>query len=65
MKIVIDRFEGDYAVVELPDGKVCNMPICLVPEVAGEGDIIEIVHSDDNESREKQIRKKMDNLFNR
>ena len=65
MKIVIDRFEGDYAVVELPDCKVCNMPLCLVPDGAEEGDVIEIVYSDDNENRANRIRRKMDNLFER
>ena len=31
MRVIIDRFEGDYAVVELEDGSMVNMPKSLVP----------------------------------
>lgn len=64
MNVIIDRFEGEFAVVELQDGKLCNMPICLVPEGASEGSVIEISCCDaDSENREKRIRGKMDKLF--
>jgi hypothetical protein len=26
MRVIIDRFEGQYAVVELPDGRAVNVP---------------------------------------
>ena len=41
MKVIIDRFEGEYAVVELEVGKFVNMPKELVPD-AHEGDVINI-----------------------
>ncbi len=43
MKIIIDRFEGEFAVVELLDGKMINCPKELLPENAKEGSIINIV----------------------
>ena len=66
MKIVIDRIEAEYAVVELPDGSCCNMPKCLVPDGAGEGCVIDISYDNvETDERRSRIRHKMDNLFNR
>lgn len=42
MRIIIDRFEGDFAVVELEDKSFVDMPLKLIPEGAKEGDILEI-----------------------
>lgn len=42
LKVIIDRFEGEFAVVELEDKSFIDMPIELVPEGAKEGDILEI-----------------------
>lgn len=42
MNIIIDRFEGNFAVVELEDKRMINMPRELVPEEAKEGDILVI-----------------------
>lgn len=38
-KLVIDRFEGDYAVVSI-DGKSLNIPRAILLEDVGEGDVI-------------------------
>ncbi len=39
--LVIDRIEEDWAVMEYPETKaVFNMPFCLLPAGAAEGDII-------------------------
>ena len=66
MKIIIDRFEGGFAVVELPDGSFCNMPRCLVPDGAGEGAVVDIVYNaDDTSATNERIRGKMDKLFGR
>lgn len=43
MKLIIDRLEGDLAVVEL-DEKTLNVPRALFPE-AREGDTVEITVS--------------------
>ncbi|SDK22596.1 DUF3006 domain-containing protein [Natronincola ferrireducens] len=64
MKIIIDRFEGDYAVVELEDKSIVDMPIALVPQNATEGDVIEIkVDMEETESRKKRIEQLMKDLW--
>ena len=57
MEVIIDRFEGKYAVVELPDGTTENMPVTLIPG-ASEGDSIKItIDKDATEARRKRIEK--------
>ena len=41
MKVIIDRFEGEYAIVELEIGKCVNIPKVLIPN-SNEGDIVRI-----------------------
>lgn len=63
MKVIIDRFEGEFAVVEIDNGKFANLPKILVPD-AKEGDVIEIsVDRNETQSRKKKINKLMDDLF--
>lgn len=40
MKYIIDRFEGNLAVVELENGKLIDIPKEVVPEGAREGDVV-------------------------
>lgn len=64
MHIIIDRFEGDFAVVELEDSSMINMPILLIPEEAEEGDILEItIDRDEIENRRKNIEKLCEDLW--
>ena len=42
MKLTIDRFEGGYAVVEMCDKQMIDLPIKILPRGAQEGDIITI-----------------------
>lgn len=42
MKYTIDRFEGDFAVVELESKKYINIPREGIPKDAKEGDIITV-----------------------
>lgn len=64
MRVIIDRFEGDYAVVELEDGSMVNMPKSLVPANASEGSVITIL-CDDSETKDRQekMKTKMNSLF--
>lgn len=39
-RLVIDRFEGDFAVIELEGGTVIDVPRWLLPAGASEGDVI-------------------------
>lgn len=64
LKIIIDRFEGDFAVVELDDKGLINMPIELVPEGAKEGDVIEIqINHEETRLIKEEKEKKWLNLW--
>ncbi len=64
MKFTIDRFEGDFAVVELEDREMVDLPLSLVPENAKEGDILNItIDKNASEIRRKRIQDKFDSLF--
>lgn len=63
MKIIIDRFEGEYAVCEIEVGTIVNIPKILVPN-ATEGDVITIeVDKNETEDRKKHVQELMNNLF--
>lgn len=63
MKVIVDRFEEDYAVVEIAIGKCVNIPRVLVPD-AKEGDIIKIeIEKKETEERKKYIKDLMNNVF--
>lgn len=64
MKVIIDRFEGNFAVVELPDKSIINIPRKLFPQNAREGDVISIdIDKYETERRRKEIKKLTDDLF--
>ena len=64
MRIIVDRFEGDCAVVELEDGSVIDCPKALLPTNAKEGSIINIT-VDENATNEKlqRVTERMNKLF--
>lgn len=63
MRVIIDRFEGDYAVVELDDLSIVNVPKSLF-KGAKEGDIIDIIiNKEESDKRKGSINKLIDNLF--
>lgn len=64
MKVIIDRFEGEYAVVELEDGSMVNMFKTLIPDNTKEGSIITILCDEsETEDRQENMKKKMNSLF--
>lgn len=64
MKFVIDRFEGDYAIVELDDKTIAEIPRILIPKEAKEGDVLEIrVDVEETKKRKNEINNLMDELF--
>ena len=64
MKIIIDRFEGEFAVVELPDQATVNIPRVLLPG-AKEGDVVNIeIDRGETDERTKRIKKLMNEVFN-
>ena len=61
--LVIDRFEGDYAIVETGSGMV-NIPKTEIPKECREGDILLIrVDKTGTDARKKKIESLMDDLF--
>ena len=64
MKVIIDRFEGDFAIVELDAGVFVNMPRALVPAGAGEGSVISIeVDPEATNGRRESIKKLMKDVW--
>lgn len=53
MKVIIDRFDGDCAIVEIDEGSFACLPAELVPKGAKEGSVIKIC-LDENASRERE-----------
>ena len=50
MRCIVDRFEGDYAVIEYLD-KVLNLPKVFLPAETQEGAVLDvIIMLDDNET---------------
>ena len=63
MDVIVDRIEGDYAVVEIEKGKMCNLPLVFVPNVK-EGDVVTItINKDKIEERKKTIEELMNSVF--
>lgn len=64
MKYIIDRFEGEYAVIELSDRKTVNIPKIILPENAFEGSIINITVDETETLKIKEkMRSRLDGLF--
>ena len=70
MKGVIDRFEGDYAIIELSDRTIKNIRRSLLPYEAKEGDVIEMnehgevrIDEDETDDMKKEIEKLMDDVW--
>lgn len=64
MKVTIDRFEGDFALVELADRKMGRISKALLPSGIKEGDMVEItVATQATAAEEKKIHKLMGELF--
>ncbi|MBE6729820.1 MAG: DUF3006 domain-containing protein [Ruminococcaceae bacterium] len=64
MKVIIDRFEGEYAVVEIEKGHFVDIPACLLVG-ANEGDVVSInIEKEETEDRKVKIENLMNDLFN-
>ena len=64
MNIIIDRIEENFAVVELKDKKMINMPIELLPLGAKEGDVLSItIDKNETEARRERINNLMNDLW--
>lgn len=61
---IIDRFEGDYAVVEWNGSEMKDIPRSLLPKECKEGDVIEIVDGKYvlNSNERVRLKKEIDDL---
>lgn len=53
IELVIDRFEGEYALIEL-NRRIFHIPKVLVPKGAREGDVIKILITVDKQATEQR-----------
>ncbi|WP_027365309.1 DUF3006 domain-containing protein [Desulfotruncus alcoholivorax] len=63
--LIIDRFEGQYAIIEM-NRRTFHIPKTLLPKDAKSGDVIKIqitVDKDATEIRKQSIEKLADKLF--
>lgn len=64
MKIIIDRFEEEFAVVELENKIMLNIPKEIIPSNAKEGDVISIeIDVEESNKRKENIHKLMTELW--
>jgi hypothetical protein len=70
MKIVIDRFEGAFAVCEnLATGEMMNIDKGMIPKEAKEGTVINLengmakIDADTTKERMEKIKRRMDKLW--
>lgn len=64
-RLIIDRFEGEFAVMDY-GGTMFNLPRELLPPTAKEGDVLILQLSIDNattQERREHIRRLMDRLW--
>ena len=63
MRGIIDRFEGDFAVVEC-DGNCFNLPKYALPEGVCEGDVVEVnINENETEKAKNDSESLLKNLF--
>ncbi len=58
----IDRFEGDYAVIEISNKIFAKIDMKLLPDDAREGDEI-FISTKNNEIKAEENQKRLDKLF--
>lgn len=64
MKFVIDRFENGFAVIELQDGEIVNLPIQILPMNTKEGDVVILkVSQKETDKRNQEMYHKYKHLW--
>ena len=69
MRLIVDRFEGKFAVCEKPDRTMVNILLAKLPSDVAEGDILNVeednitIYKESTNDRKKQIQKLMDDLW--
>ena len=64
MRIIIDRIEGDFAIVELPSGQMIDCARAMLPDNAKEGSILNItVDEEATNDKLQKVTERMNKLF--
>lgn len=68
---VVDRFEGDFAVVEMDSGEIINIQKFKIPYETAEGDVLEINNKhkcirniEETEKRRREIEELTKDIWN-
>lgn len=59
MRLIIDRFEGDFAIVELENGETVDISKKIIPDNVIEGDVIDITVNKEETKKIKEIIEKL------
>lgn len=65
MQCIIDRFEGDYAIIEYY-GQVLNLPKVFLPVEVHEGDVLDVIIMLDDSETDKmraEMKKLVDDVW--
>ena len=63
-KFIVDRIEGDKAVLECENGDMVNLELKALPKNIKEGDVINFQeNSDETKARKEKIKNLMNSLF--
>lgn len=63
MKIIVDRIEADFIVVQMPDGSFNNLPRVFAP-LAKDGDFINIeIDEALTKTKKSEIKSRLEGLF--
>ncbi|NLJ70534.1 MAG: DUF3006 domain-containing protein [Clostridiaceae bacterium] len=65
MKLLVDRFENEYAICEM-EGEIINIKKSLLPSKAKEGDVIRVyfeIDHDETAKRKENIAERLNDLF--
>jgi hypothetical protein len=69
MKVIVDRIEGEYAVCELENRQMTNIPLIEIPFSVKEGDVLSIdgnyykIDVEETQSRKKKIEDMVNELW--
>lgn len=64
MKWIIDRIEGSFALCEMEDKSIINIPLKALPDGIKEGNVISVfADKAETDNRKEKIDKLMNSLF--
>lgn len=64
MRMIVDRFEGKLAIIELENGEFIDLPKKILPNNANEGSVINIIcDNEETQLLRENAKKKMKSIF--